>query len=116
LRALADLIAEYASYGIDADHRSIVVVLNGSYARLALTDASYRRSHAGHENPSLKEIQALQQLGVVFTVPARDIASLSMRATDVQPGISTGPRASIVYLDLESDGYVYSGLKGLTTE
>jgi intracellular sulfur oxidation DsrE/DsrF family protein len=116
LRALSTLIEEYVSYGIDAGHRSIVVVLNGTNTSLALTDASYRRIHAGQENPSLKQIQALGRLGVVFTVPAGDIASLSMSAKDVQPGVSIGPRASIVYLDLESEGYVYSGLKSLITE
>src|SRR3982751_2088398 len=39
LHALSGLIAEYAAYGIDARHRSIVVVLGGTYADMALTDA-----------------------------------------------------------------------------
>ena len=116
LRALGNLIAEFASYGVDAEHRSIVVVLNGTYARMALTEASYRRAYAGRENPALRDIQALERLGVVFTVPARDVASLSMGAVDIQPGVKIGPRASIVYLDLEAKGYVYSGLKSLITE
>jgi len=116
LRALGNLISEYASYGIDAGHRSIVVVLNGVHADMALTDASYRRSHANKENPALRDMQALERLGVVFTVPARDVASLSISAADIQPGVKIGPRASIVYLDLESEGYVFSGLKSLITE
>lgn len=116
LRALGDLIAEYASYGIDARHRSIVVVLNGIHAEMALTDASYRRLHSGDGNPALDEIKALERLGVVFTVPARDVASLFMSEADIQPGVKIGPRASIVYLDLEAMGYVFSGLKSLTTE
>jgi len=115
-RALGNLISEYASYGIDAGHRSIVVVLNGVHADMALTDASYRRSHANKENPALRDMQALERLGVVFTVPARDVASLSISAADIQPGVKIGPRASIVYLDLESEGYVFSGLKSLITE
>ena len=106
----------FASYGIDAGHRSIVVVLNGVHADMALTDASYRRSHANKENPALRDMQALERLGVVFTVPARDVASLSISAADIQPGVKIGPRASIVYLDLESEGYVFSGLKSLITE
>jgi len=116
LRALTALIADYASYGIDARHRAIVVVLNGSHAELALTDASYRRLHDGQGNPAIEDIRVLEQLGVVFTVPARDVTSLAMHAADIQPGVKIGPRASIVYLDLESEGYVFSGLKSLMTE
>ena len=61
-------------------------------------------------------MQALEQLGVVFTVPARDVTSLAMHTADIQPAVKIGPRASIVYLDLESEGYVFSGLKSLMTE
>ncbi|KLD79143.1 hypothetical protein Y886_06135 [Xanthomonas hyacinthi DSM 19077] len=116
LHALASLITEYASYGVDAGHRAIVVVLNGSHAEMALTDASYRRLHDGQGNPAIEDMQALEQLGVVFTVTARDVTSLAVRAADIRPGVKIGPRASIVYLDLESEGYVYSGLKSLMTE
>lgn len=116
LHALSALIAEYAAYGIDARHRSIVVVLGGTYADMALTDASYRRIHDGKQNPSLDEIKALERLGVVFTVPVKDVAALSMNAADIHPGVKIGPRASIVYLDLEAEGYVFSGTKSLTTE
>ena len=116
LRALGDLIAEYASYGIDAGHRSIVVVLNGPYTEMALTDAGYGRIHDGKANPTLGQIKALERLGVVFTVPVKDVASLSMSAADIHPSVKIGPRASMVYLDLESEGYVFSGTKSLTTE
>lgn len=116
LRALSGLVAEYAAYGIDARHRSIVVVLAGTYADMALTDASYGRIHEGKGNPALEEIKALERLGVVFTVPVKDVAALSMSAADVHPGVKIGPRASIIYLDLEAEGYVFSGTKGLTTE
>lgn len=116
LRALGDLITEYDSYGVDAGHRSIVVVVNGTHAEMALTDASYRRVHGGQENPSIRQIQALERLGVVFTVPARDVTAMSLAVTDIQPGIKVGPRASIVYLDLEAMGYVFSGVKSLITE
>jgi intracellular sulfur oxidation DsrE/DsrF family protein len=116
LHALSGLIAEYAAYGVDARHRSIVVVLGGHYADMALTDASYRRIHDGKRNPSLDEIKALERLGVVFTVPVKDVAALSMNAADIHPGVKIGPRASIVYLDLEAEGYVFSGTKSLTTE
>lgn len=116
LHALGGLIADYASYGIDANHRAIVVVLSGTYAEMALTDPSYGRVHNGKANPSLEQIKTLERLGVVFTVPARDVTALSMSAADIHPGVKIGPRASIVYLDLEAVGYVFSGTKSLVTE
>jgi intracellular sulfur oxidation DsrE/DsrF family protein len=116
LHALGVLIADYASYGIDANHRAIVVMLSGTYADMSLSDASYGRIHNGKANPSLEQIKTLERLGVVFTVPARDVTALSMSAADIHPGVKIGPRASIVYLDLEAVGYVFSGTKSLVTE
>lgn len=113
LRGLSDLIAEYTAYGTDAAHRSIVVVLHGTYTELALTNDAYRRLHKGADHPSIAQMQALQRMGVTFTAPATELAALTSRAEEIQPGVKPGPRSSLAFLTLEAAGYVYDGTKSL---
>jgi len=116
LRALGELIMEYASHGVDAKHRSIVAVLHGHYAELALTDAGYGRLHVGDRNPALTQMHALEDQGVVFTAPAKELSALGVGRTDIQPGVKPGARAEFVFLNLEAEGYVFDGTKSLISD
>lgn len=116
LIALRSFGAEYQSYGVAPSHRRFVVVLSKSYVDIALTDEAYRARHDGRANPDAPVIKELMNQGVKFVVPVAEAIKAGVAQGDLQPGVDVGPTSDFLYINLESEGYVYTGTKSLEAQ
>lgn len=71
-----------------------------------------RRWRPRQENPR----QKLVAHGTTFVVPGQSLASRQIAASGLLPNVKIGPNANLVFFNLEEQGYVYSGTKGLDGE
>jgi hypothetical protein len=113
LVALGALGDQYQGDGVAPSHRQFVVVLRRGYVDIALTDAAYRARHEGRANPDVPLVASLMKQGVRFVVPQAEGARAGVGQGDLQPGIDVGPTPDFLFINLEADGYVYTGTRSL---
>lgn len=112
LTTIANYVNTLAKYGVPADHRKIVVMINhrGDGWQMILNNAAYRRTTEGMDNPSLEMIQKLQKAGVEFRVCGQLVSGRKIDPADILPGFQTDLWAMTTIIDLQLDGYVHIAL------
>ncbi len=116
LQAVAGLLAQYASRGVDAGHRRFVVVLHAETTELALDAASYGRRHAGHADRDIAMMRDLVAAGVRFVVSQQSMIIRNIKPDAIQPFVRIDPTANLVFIDLEAEGYVFTSTMSLARE
>ncbi len=116
LQAVADLLAQYASHGVNTSHRRFVVVLHAATTDLALDAAFYERLHTGRANRNIAMMRDLVAKGVRFVVSQQSLAIRSISPDAIQRFVRIGPTANLVFIDLEAEGYVFTTTTSLVKE
>jgi intracellular sulfur oxidation DsrE/DsrF family protein len=113
LIVVAGLVNTYAEFGVEKHNRIFAVVLRGEFVELAVDDATYKQRHAGIPNPDLALIRQMDAAGVSFAIDAPSLAKRHIRENDVLPIVRVTAAADLMFLDLESSGYVYTSTRSL---
>lgn len=113
LAALETLANLYEKYGVTPSHWHFVIVLDHRFTDIALNDKSYDVRHGGSTNPNLPALARLMKRGVRIVVPKPDAIKSGLTDADLYPGIEVGPTADFLFINLEAQGYVFTGTKSL---
>jgi intracellular sulfur oxidation DsrE/DsrF family protein len=110
LEAFANL---YEKYGVTPSHWHFVVVLDHRFTDIALNDKSYGTRHGGSANPNLPAVGRLMKRGVRVVVPKSDATKSGLTDADLYPGVEVGPMSDFLFINLEAQGYIFTGTKSL---
>ena len=113
LVTVARLLNTYAQFNISQQHRKFLVVLRGDFVTLAEEDSTYRQQHSGQPNPSAVLMEQLAKAGVVFVADGSSLRKRFLSKSNLQDGIQIHVSASLTFLDLEAQGFVYTSTKSL---
>jgi intracellular sulfur oxidation DsrE/DsrF family protein len=113
LAALETLANVYEKYGVAPSHRHFVVVLDHGFTDIVLSDKSYGTPQGGAANPNLPAVARLMRRGVKWVVPKPDAVKSGLTDADLYPGVEVGPTADFLFINLEAQGYVFTGTKSL---
>ncbi len=106
----------YETYGVPAANLKFVIVLHGDKTDISLAAPAYAARHAGAGNADVAALQALSRIGVRLVVASPALTQAGFTQADVLPGIEIGPLANVTFLDLEAQGYVYTGTRDLNAD
>lgn len=113
LAALETLANLYERYGVTPSHWHFVIVLDHRFTDIVLSDKSYATRHGGTPNPNLPAVARLMKRGVRWVVPKPDAMTSGLDNADLYPGVEVGPTADFLFINLEAQGYVFTGTKSL---
>ena len=64
-------------------------------------------------DPNLPAVARLMRRGVKWVVPKPDAVKSGLTDADLYPGVEVGPMSDFLFINLEAQGYVFTGTKSL---
>ncbi|MEZ4461474.1 MAG: DsrE family protein [bacterium] len=106
------LVENYEAAGIDAENRTVVVVLYNAAAYWLLNADAWKRAAptgalAAETNPNEAIVAELLERGVHIEVCGTTLKKNKWRAEDLLPGVVVVPGAYARIVDLQQQGFAY---------